>query len=32
VTFVVYTRGYTALGQLAGGDPTVTVHFARPSG
>jgi hypothetical protein len=32
VTFVVYTRRYTAWGQVAGGDPTVTVHFNRPSG
>lgn len=32
VTFVVYTPRYLALGELNGGDPTVTVHFNRHSG
>jgi len=32
VTFVLYTRAYTAWGELHGRDPTVTVHFNRHSG
>lgn len=32
VTFVVYTQRSLALGELDGGDPTVTVHFNRHSG
>jgi hypothetical protein len=32
VTFVVYTRAYTAWGQLRGGDPTVTLNFNEHSG